>query len=136
MDPIVARKKLLRALQALFSNEAAFEEYDWELVSPEIYVQMHPRGKLDQKYVVRITFEAFPDEAASYVCVNSQTKALDGQGCPPISAYKADWPGFCLNGTKEFYKKGHPERTPQWTPEKYPIALVLQEIQVELNKCG
>jgi hypothetical protein len=136
MDPILVRKKLLKTLQALFSNEAAFEEYGWELLPPEIYIRMHPQGKPDQKYVVRITFDGFPDEAPSYVFVNPQTKALDGQGCPSMSAYKQDWPGFCLNGTKEFYNRGHSDRRPQWAPEKYPIASVLQEIQVELNKCG
>lgn len=134
MDPVLLRKKLLKVLCALFSNEAAFEEYGWILLPPEIYIQMNPRGKPESKSLVRITFEGFPEQAPSYILVNPQTKAVESHIAWPTSAYKPDWPGFCLNGTREFYTKGHPDRTPQWSPEGFPVAAVLQEIQVELNR--
>ncbi|MCI0724485.1 MAG: hypothetical protein L0338_36805 [Acidobacteria bacterium] len=136
MDPVVAQRKLLAALQAFFSHQAEFEEYGWRLEPPIIYIWMHPRGKPDSQYLLRITFENFPDEAPSYVPVNSETRQPRGDAWPSMSAYKPDWPGFCLNGTREFYKQGHPDRQSQWSPETFPVARVLQEIQVELNKCG
>ena len=135
MDQALARRKLLRALHHLFGCTPAFEEYDWQLQPVQLFLSMHPRDKPEEAFLLRITFDSFPDTAPSYLFVNPQTKKVDPDSWPTGRAFKKDWPGICLKGTREFYAVGHPERRGEWSLETDTVASVLQEIQVELNKC-
>ena len=135
MDQALARRKLLRALQCLFGCTSAFEEYDWHLQPVQLFVSMYLRDKPDAAFLLRIAFDGFPDKAPSYLFVNPQTKKVELGSWPTGAAFKKKWPGICLKGTREFYDQGHPDRRGEWSPETYPVASVLQEIQVELNKC-
>ena len=135
MDQALARRKLLSALQGLFGCTSTFECYDWHLQPVQLFLSMYLRSNPDKAFLLWITFDSFPDKAPSYLFVNPQTKKVEPESWPTGTAFKKDWPGICLKGTREFYDRGHPERRGEWSVEAYPVASVLQEIQVELNKC-
>jgi hypothetical protein len=128
--------KLQEAYEALIANQAAIREYSWEISRDgvNIYVTMRPRKQPHRQFTVRIQCDDFPVRAPSYQFVSPKTLVPDPSHMPKAPGFMPHWPGVCINGTREFYEKGHPERRNDWSFTKYPFATVLQEMQVLIDQ--
>jgi len=134
VDQRVSEQLLNEAFEDFAASTHA-QVYGWKISREDldIFVEMTPRGKT-AKYLLRIRCREFPVEPPSYQFVDPQTKKVDWSHFPKGSAFKKQWLGICINGTREFYQRGHPERRKDWSYGKYPFAAVTQEIQVLMNR--
>lgn len=126
-DPELSAIKLRKAYDQLMSHPVV-KTYAWE-ISPldgeEFDVGLRHSVRREEVYLVRIRCDGFP-QPPSYVFVDPHSKQVVH---PQVRGYQRGWPGLCINGTREFYEKGHPERRNRWTYARYPFARVLGEIQ-------
>ena len=135
MDPEYHQKAFQKAVSSIKSS-MHLKKYNWEIevIGDDIYLKMMLKGNFEKSYILRVRCDNYPQEIPSFLFVNPITKEEDLSFWPNGNAFKKEWPGICINGTREFYQPGkHSERRDRWSPEKYPILQVLQEIQVLLK---
>ena len=132
MDPETIKAKMREQVDDVLKIAHAF---GW-IVTEEglaIFVEMRHRRKASHVYLLRVSFEDYPQRAPSYVFVDKETR--EPGSWPAEVKHGADPPGICTPGTRECIEVYHKnDSTFQWNPEKSPLRLVLMEIQKLLEK--
>lgn len=132
MDPETVKAKMREQVADVGKISPA---YGWKLKDDGLFlhVEMGHRRKSSPVYLLQISFDDYPQRAPSYVFVD--IGSLEPGSWPPNVQHSAQPPGICTPGTREcieIYHKG--EAQYQWDPQKYPVRLVLMEIQRMLER--
>lgn len=125
MDDELSKELMMEQVEALRASPLP-ERRGWtvEVDGFDVSVSI-PSPKDDEKYVVVVNFDDFPEQPPSY--------QFDGEwpNCPDIKPNK----GVCIHGTREFYNEfGHDERRSEWDHETYTLTLTLEKIQHLMRK--
>ncbi len=98
-----------------------------------IFVEMRHRRKSTPIYLLRISFEDYPQRAPSYIFVNKDKR--ESGSWPPNVKHGSEPPGICTPGTREFHEHYHKNDAQfQWNPENYSLRFVLMNIQKIIEK--
>jgi len=108
-------------------------EFDVHLDNFLAYVKMSPRSKKETKYLLRISFDDYPQQAPSYVFVDLETKAEEEKAWPPKIKHSEPPSGICIPGTREFYKNIH-KTGYDWDYSKQTLFRTLQNIQILIDR--
>ena len=93
------------------------------------YVWLRPRKRKDLAFLLRATFEDFPNRAPSCIFVDEQTRSMDDGAWPRGVRHGGEPPGICTLGTREFHEHYHAnERQYAWEPDRYTFIQTLAEI--------
>lgn len=100
-----------------------------------VYVSMSPRKSKDKKYLLRINFDDYPQQAPSYVFVDRDTRQEKQEVWPQGIRHQGPPPGICTPGTREFHKHLHAnEPAYQWDASKYKVVNTLMQIQILMDR--
>lgn len=98
-----------------------------------VFVAMCHRRKSDHIFLLRVSFDDYPQRAPSYVFVNGDRQTPGGW--PPKVKHGSNPPGICTPGTRECIEHYHRgDAKYQWDPNMYTFRFVLMGIQTMLEK--
>lgn len=138
MDPEISKKQLKAEVDAVLALQDTVAYHRWEIVTDGlmVYVTMYPRRSPSKKYVARFAYDNFPQQAPAFTFVNPETRGEGKEFWPRHgefnNAVNRKPPQLCIAGVREFHEMLH--RDYPWSPERYPLAKVLESIQAELTK--
>ncbi len=104
--------------------------WQMEIDNLTAYIQLQPRKQRGRSFLLRASFEEYPQRAPSCVFVNQQSRSADDGAWPPDVRHGTQPPGICTPGTREFHEHYHlADRQYPWNPERYRFLQTLMEIQ-------
>ena len=108
MDTETSQAKMLEQV-CVAKKSAMARELGWVFESSglRLYLMLRPRKRKNLSFLLRATFDDFPQRAPSYVFVENGSKEMTGAAWPPDVRHGADPPGICTPGTREFHENYH-----------------------------
>ena len=139
MDEEISIHKAQDQLARLLAKKALIAYHGWEmkLEALYLYVLIYPKRQATLKFMARFHHDGYPQRAPAFTFVDPQTGQEGKQYWPQKgpsfqTALSRNPPQLCIAGIREFHEILHKERL--WDARKYPLPIVLQDIQIELDK--
>jgi len=143
MDPELSKHYFDEQVSKLLSVQGMIEHHGWKISidSFDIYVAMHPKRHLERNFLARLRCDEYPKRAPSFQFIDPSTRQEGPQYWPQGSPFQAAInrsqisPQLCIPGIREFHEGCHStDSSRPWLPEKYSFAIILEAVQVELDK--
>lgn len=130
MDQQTIEAKMATQLQeAQRSAMTKVFAWEYEVSGLVTYIRMRPRKHLDRSYLLRVSFDDYPQRAPSYVFVDATSRQLSDGAWPPGVKHSDPLPGICTPGTREFHEKYHAgDAQYPWSEQRYSFLDTLQRI--------
>lgn len=143
MDPELSKHYFDEQVSRVQSLKGIIEHYGWTISVEgfDVYVTMHPRKYPEKRFLARLRCNEYPKRAPSFQFVDPATRQEGAQYWPSVGPFQAaisrsqSQPQLCIPGIREFHEGCHAtDSSRPWLPEKYSLAKILQDVQVELDK--
>jgi len=143
LDTELSKYYFSEQVSKLQSLKGVKEHHGWrtDIKGFDIFVTMHPKKHPEKSFLARLRCEEYPKRAPSFQFVDPVTKQEGSQYWPNIGPFQAaisrsqSNPQLCILGIREFHEGCHAsDSSHPWSYEKYPLAIILEAVQAELNK--
>ena len=136
MDPETVTAKMREQVDQAQAS-AMYRAFGWqfEIDDLRVYITVTHRRAPHLSYLLRVSFEDFPQQAPSYVFVDQKTKEMTENAWPCGVKLNDSLPGICTPGTREFHSKYHrTDAQYPWDPGRYPFLDTLSRIHQLMEK--